>query len=102
MIIRSLSIQSHDNSGADVFKLMIISVCCIQTQLIVFMPNAAEMCVECILEYIFLGPFSILSSERLVRRSRSLSRLSLLSPAQSHIITYIVSSQSHVGQSTEW
>ena len=40
MIIRSLSIQSHDNSGADVFKLMIISVCCIQTQLIVFMPNA--------------------------------------------------------------
>ena len=40
MIIRSLSIQSHDNLGAAVFKLMIISVCCIQTQLIVFMPNA--------------------------------------------------------------
>ena len=42
MIIRSLNIQSHDNSGADVFKLMIISVCCIQTQLIVFTPNAAR------------------------------------------------------------
>ena len=41
MIIRSLSIQSHDSSGADGFKLMIISVCCIQTQLIVFMPNAS-------------------------------------------------------------
>ena len=40
MIIRYLSIQSHDNLGAAVFKLMIISVCCIQTQLIVFMPNA--------------------------------------------------------------
>ena len=43
MIIRSLSIQSHDNLGAGVFKLMIISVCCIQTQLIVFMPNAARI-----------------------------------------------------------
>ena len=41
MIIRSLSIQSHDKLGAAVFKLMIIFVCCIQTQLIVFMPNAA-------------------------------------------------------------
>jgi hypothetical protein len=40
MIIRRHSIQSHDNLGADVFKLMIISVCCIQTQLIVFMPHA--------------------------------------------------------------
>jgi len=40
MIIRSLSIQSHDDLGAAVRKLMIISVCCIQTQLIVFMPNA--------------------------------------------------------------
>ena len=40
MIIRSLSIQSHDKLGAAVFKLMIIFICCIQTQLIVFMPNA--------------------------------------------------------------
>ena len=40
MIICSLSIQSHDKLGAAVFKLMIIFVCCIQTQLIVFMPNA--------------------------------------------------------------
>ena len=40
MIIRHLSIQSHDNLGAAVFKLMINSACCIQTQLIVFMPNA--------------------------------------------------------------
>ena len=36
MIIRHLSIQSHDNLGAAVFKLMINSACCIQTQLIVF------------------------------------------------------------------
>ena len=43
MIIRCLRIQSHDNLGADVFKLMIISVCCIQTQLIVFMPNAGVL-----------------------------------------------------------
>ena len=42
MIIRCLRIQSHDNLGADVFKLMIISVCCIQTQLIVFMPHAGS------------------------------------------------------------
>ena len=42
MIIRSLSIQSHDKLGAAAFKLMIIFVCCIQTQLIVFMPNAAR------------------------------------------------------------
>ena len=42
MIIRHLSIQSHDSLGAAVFKLMINSACCIQTQLIVFMPNAAE------------------------------------------------------------
>ena len=40
MIIRHLSIQSHDNLGAAVFKLMINSACCIQTQLIVFMPHA--------------------------------------------------------------
>ena len=40
MIIRRLSIQSHDNLGAAVFKLMINSACCIQTQLIVFMPHA--------------------------------------------------------------
>ena len=35
MIIRRLSIQSHDNLGAAVLKLMINSACCIQTQLIV-------------------------------------------------------------------
>ena len=46
MIIRSLSIQSHDKLGAAVFKLMIIFVCCIQTQLIVFMPNAAKVVDE--------------------------------------------------------
>ena len=41
MIIRSLSTQSHDKLGAAVFKLMIIfAFSCIQTQLIVFMPNA--------------------------------------------------------------
>ena len=40
MIIRSLSIQSHDKLGTPVFKLMIIFVCCIQTQLIIFMPHA--------------------------------------------------------------
>jgi len=40
MIIRSFSIQSRDNLGSVVFKLMIISVCCIQTQFIVLMPNA--------------------------------------------------------------
>ena len=44
MIIRCLSIQSHDNLGVAVFKLMIISVCCIQTQLIVFMPHAGDVC----------------------------------------------------------
>ena len=43
MIICSLSIQSHDKLGAAVFKLMIIFVCCIQTQLIVFMPNAEQI-----------------------------------------------------------
>ena len=42
MIIRSLSIQSHDKLGTPVFKLMIIFVCCIQTQLIVFMPHAGR------------------------------------------------------------
>ena len=42
MIIRSLSIQSHDKLGTPVFKLMIIFVCCIQTQLIIFMPHAAS------------------------------------------------------------
>ena len=47
MIIRRHSIQSHDNLGANVFKLMIISVCCIQTQLIVFMPNAELWSGEC-------------------------------------------------------
>ena len=43
MIIRSFSIQSRDNLGSVVFKLMLISVCCIQTQFIVLllMPNAA-------------------------------------------------------------
>ena len=42
MIIRSLSIQSHDKLGTPVFKLMIIFVCCIQTQLIIFMPHAGR------------------------------------------------------------
>ena len=43
MIIRSFSIESRDNLGSVVFKLMLISVCCIQTQFIVLllMPNAA-------------------------------------------------------------
>ena len=57
MIIRSLSIQSHDKLGTPVFKLMIIFVCCIQTQLIIFMPHAG------------LGVMSVISKRTNIRNT---------------------------------